>query len=190
MTVGFLGKIVMPENKKARYLYKKQWAANNRERVRQTRIKWVSENMERVRQYGRDWARKHPNHRKPSVIAYMKEYNKINRDKLNSMKREIYKANRENYLLAARERSWKKKGINMTVSDYKTKLIQQDSKCKICERHSSELKKALAVDHDHVTGQTRDLLCLECNWFIVRVLEKYGDLILKGQNYLEDWKKK
>ncbi len=39
----------------------------------------------------------------------------------------------------------------------------QGGRCAICGIHQSELSRALAVDHDHVTGKVRGLLCLRCN---------------------------
>ena len=40
---------------------------------------------------------------------------------------------------------------------------QQEGRCAICSRHESEFKKRLHVDHDHVTGSIRGLLCQQCN---------------------------
>jgi len=39
----------------------------------------------------------------------------------------------------------------------------QEGKCFICKTHQSNLKKKLAVDHDHKTGKIRKLLCCKCN---------------------------
>ena len=55
--------------------------------------------------------------------------------------------------------------------------------CAICGKHQSELKKALAVDHDHRTGKVRGLVCNMCN-YLIDIYEKdfYGNII---KNYLE-----
>lgn len=42
-------------------------------------------------------------------------------------------------------------------------LARQCERCAICNRHQSEFKIALAVDHDHETGRVRGLLCKPCN---------------------------
>ena len=47
--------------------------------------------------------------------------------------------------------------------DYNKVFIEQDGKCLICGKHQSELEKGLAVDHDHITGKVRGLLCFHCN---------------------------
>jgi hypothetical protein len=51
----------------------------------------------------------------------------------------------------------------ITLAKYEIMLANQNSCCKICGRHQSELKKALGVDHDHITGKIRGLLCQKCN---------------------------
>lgn len=36
-------------------------------------------------------------------------------------------------------------------------------KCAICEKHQDKFDKALAVDHNHINGKIRGLLCSVCN---------------------------
>jgi len=52
-----------------------------------------------------------------------------------------------------------KNRYGMLNSDYEIKVKNQENKCAIC---LSEVKR-LMVDHDHVTGKVRDLLCDSCN---------------------------
>jgi hypothetical protein len=59
-----------------------------------------------------------------------------------------------------RERTWKRNGIlNFSYNDYLELLRIQANQCKICKLHM----EAPNVDHDHVTGQVRGLLCTHCN---------------------------
>jgi hypothetical protein len=48
-------------------------------------------------------------------------------------------------------------------SQYDKALEEQEDSCAICGKHQSELKYALAADHDHTTLQFRGLLCGACN---------------------------
>lgn len=51
----------------------------------------------------------------------------------------------------------------LSSNEYEKLLIIQDFKCAICNKHQSECKKSLSVDHNHVTGEVRGLLCSQCN---------------------------
>ncbi len=62
-----------------------------------------------------------------------------------------------------RRRHWKRWGINITFGKYNDLLKIQEGKCKICGIHQTELKQRLGVDHDHITGKIRGLLCSKCN---------------------------
>lgn len=80
-------------------------------------------------------------------------------------------------------------GIN--INEYNEMLSSQEGKCLLCERHRSEFKKALAVDHDHNTGKVRGLLCDHCNKGIgclqdnVTILQKAISYLQKHQSILE-----
>lgn len=47
----------------------------------------------------------------------------------------------------------------ITLEQYNRMLLQQQDQCKICGMN----EKRLFVDHDHVTGKVRGLLCFSCN---------------------------
>ena len=49
----------------------------------------------------------------------------------------------------------------LSLEAYQELLAQQGGVCAICG--SPPGKRALAVDHDHVTGEVRALLCTRCN---------------------------
>jgi hypothetical protein len=56
----------------------------------------------------------------------------------------------------------------MSLLDYEEMLNEQKGVCAICQqpevtRAPSGEKRALAVDHDHLTGRVRGLLCRSCN---------------------------
>lgn len=57
----------------------------------------------------------------------------------------------------------------VTLEDYDKILRKQNGVCKICRKHKNT-KRHLVVDHDHITGVIRGLLCDSCNmkleWYI------------------------
>lgn len=64
---------------------------------------------------------------------------------------------------------WKSQGIfNFDGTQFTTinfdRLYQiQQGRCGICNKHSTDLKRQLDVDHNHKTGIVRGLLCRYCN---------------------------
>lgn len=61
----------------------------------------------------------------------------------------------------------KLKKFGITVEDYDKMLERQNGVCAICKRSPHVVLngaiKRLAVDHDHITGRVRGLLCDHCN---------------------------
>lgn len=60
-----------------------------------------------------------------------------------------------------------KKAYGLTADDYQTLVDNQKNLCALCgcpppHKHYSRLH----LDHDHVTGRVRGLLCFHCNWRI------------------------
>jgi hypothetical protein len=61
------------------------------------------------------------------------------------------------------------KTYKITLEDYNVMLIMQNNLCAICKTHEDYMdrkkgiKRSLAVDHDHITGKVRGLLCHKCN---------------------------
>lgn len=81
-------------------------------------------------------------------------------------KKEPTPEQKEKKRLQARERNLLRL-YGITLDQYEELLQKQDSRCFICQRHESEFKTRLAVDHNHVTGEIRGLLCNYCNHRVV-----------------------
>ncbi|MDP1614799.1 MAG: endonuclease VII domain-containing protein [Methylococcales bacterium] len=56
-----------------------------------------------------------------------------------------------------------KQKYGLSIADYDKMKEQQGGYCAICGKHQTELKRHLAVDHNHTTGKIRGLLCDKCN---------------------------
>lgn len=64
--------------------------------------------------------------------------------------------------IRGRERYNFKKKYGITPEEYAERLEQQNGVCAICSQ-TCKSGRRLAVDHDHVTGTVRGLLCGTCN---------------------------
>jgi hypothetical protein len=69
---------------------------------------------------------------------------------------------------------------NLTPAEYEAMLIRSAGVCAICGRVPAD---SLAVDHDHVTGAVRALLCGTCN-FLIGQAQDDPDLLLSAAAYL------
>jgi hypothetical protein len=58
---------------------------------------------------------------------------------------------------------WKKRQYGLSQETFLAMLARQEFRCVVCNRHESELKKPLQIDHDHKTKRVRGLLCYGCN---------------------------
>lgn len=122
--------------------------------------------------------------RKSHISAYKKVYHELNRDELNRKRRELWHKNKTKEGI---KNQWLKTCFGITLDDYNKMLENQNNKCAICGRDSSEFKLALHVDHDHNTKQVRSLLCSNCNTGIGCFKENI-DTILKAIDYLNKYK--
>lgn len=83
-----------------------------------------------------------------------------------------------------------KRLFGITLDEYELLLNEQQSLCAIClkpenVKQQSKIRE-LAVDHNHVTGKVRALLCNKCNIGIGVFLE---DILLleRAKEYLIKW---
>lgn len=74
--------------------------------------------------------------------------------------------------------------FNLSLENYNKIFQQQNGRCCICGKHQTELKKKLAVDHDHKTYTIRGLLCPTCNCAI-GLFKDDVELLKSAINYLE-----
>lgn len=72
-------------------------------------------------------------------------------------KRRKHSVNQDNYLHS------RVKSYGITMFEYNTIIEKQGFKCAICGIHENDLKNILFIDHCHVTGKVRGLLCQNCN---------------------------
>jgi hypothetical protein len=106
----------------------------NRERKKKQRRAWYLKNRAAVLEKQRQWAAANP--------SYNSEYRK-------SRVRSNSRYDKECRLRVQ---------YGITLEQWDEMFARQDGRCAICGQEAS-----LHVDHDHETGQIRDLLCTRCN---------------------------
>lgn len=101
--------------------------------------------------------------------AYQHEHYEKNRVRYNETSAAWLKAHPEkrkqitakHYRLKGRNR-FLRQAYGITADEYEQMLRNQNGLCSICG-HPPRNRKRLHLDHDHVTGTVRDLLCHQCN---------------------------
>ncbi len=94
--------------------------------------------------------------------ATIKKWRENNPGKLQKYRKDSAQKNCE------RMKQWRVKNrlvklYNITNEDWAKMFEDQGGKCKICFTHAKDLKRGLCVDHDHMIGNVRGLLCHVCN---------------------------
>lgn len=105
------------------------------------------------KEYHRLWHIVH----KADRSARAKERYLLNSDKLKESCRKYYRKNRRKKLDKTRKQKY-----GITPEAYALMHQQQGGVCAICKR-TCTCGRSLAVDHNHVTGAIRGLLCSRCN---------------------------
>jgi len=79
-----------------------------------------------------------------------------------------------------------KRLYGISEEEYDNLLVSQDFRCAVCREESKTLGKnaRLHVDHDHLTGRVRGLLCYACN-IAIGFLEEDPERVQKIMDYLE-----
>lgn len=122
--------------------------------------------------YQREWRTKNPE----KIRAYAAKHRDANRAALNEKSLRYYRANKD----AARKRvdAWKlanpekcrastaaanlRAKYGITVADKDRMVQEQDGRCAICT-HTFKDTRDTCVDHCHITGTVRGILCRLCN---------------------------
>ena len=100
------------------------------------------------------------------VLAYGRAYHLAHKEEIRARKSRKWKTDPQyrakHY---ARRAKWQRKvqlnfDYGISLEDYDILLARQGGACAICRQLS---ERPLCVDHCHVTGQVRGLLCRNCN---------------------------
>lgn len=82
-----------------------------------------------------------------------------------------------------------KRRYNLTLEEYEKMLIQQENKCVICNSDFDDTTASTRaqVDHDHITGKVRALLCIPCNTTLGKFSER-SKTLENAIKYLQEFK--
>jgi hypothetical protein len=117
-------------------------------------------------------------------IESHRRYREQHRDERNAAAREW----RKNHLnIKVRDREFNLHRYGLTELQFSRLVVKQNGCCAICRTGNPGARKNVSnwfVDHDHVSGKVRGLLCNRCNRAIGQ-FEDSPDLLLRAAAYLE-----
>jgi hypothetical protein len=115
--------------------YNKMYRATHKTKLAELKKIWNNANPAKKAQHNKNWNKKNK--------EYYNQWRRNNPDKSKSK------------LLKCR--------YGITLHDYDKMFLVQEGRCHICKTHAIELKHPLQIDHSHITGIVRGLLCNKCN---------------------------
>jgi hypothetical protein len=158
-------------------------------------------NKAEKREYDKKYRENHPGYDKKRHKEYRLSNLKKVKIKDKIRKHEAYKKNPEKFKL--KNNTWAENNpdknknrrlrrlYGITIEEYNQMLKEQNGVCAICSRaetskHQNGKVKGLSVDHNHITGEIRQLLCSNCNLAIGLIGDNLS-LAKKVINYLKKW---
>jgi hypothetical protein len=114
----------------------------------------------------------------------------MSQEELRNHRKAIWRRYRdgEKYYNRRREREYQRR-YGMSLEDYNNMLAAQHGVCAICKQVETSKgargTKPLFVDHCHVTGKVRKLLCDNCNQVIGRAKDSI-DILQGAIKYLKE----
>ena len=151
-----------PEERKE---YNRQWYLKNKERLAEKSKKNYEKNKDKRLKYAQEYRENN----KEKITEYRKEYKQKNKEKIAKYSREYQKEYNQTPagIKSYRIRNWKKYGImNDNYDELYVRYLNTEF-CELCNIKLTEdkvmTKTTRCLDHDHETGEVRNIVCHSCN---------------------------
>jgi len=152
--------------------YNRKYKLLHEDRVKESGKKYYLKNKDTLNAYNRKNYLKNEGRRK--------EYYLKNKDKIKEKDRKRYLKNKDKQKVRNL-----KKLYDITIEQFEQMKIAQDNRCAICNNPFKNSKDT-CIDHDHITGKIRQLLCRKCNWLLGMCCEDFR-ILQNAINYLNKW---
>jgi hypothetical protein len=124
------------------------------EEIKELSHRQYRQNPEKSKTATKNWRIQNP--------GYDQKWRNENREKLNEYQRQWRLDNQEKVRLSNKN-SHLKRTFGITLEEYNEIFKQQNHKCAACGNDNPGRKTGWALDHDHITGKIRAILCNQCN---------------------------
>jgi hypothetical protein len=154
--------------------YMKQYRQDHKPKIAAQQKQYNQDHKTKIAAQKKQWQKDH----EPEITAYKKQYQQDNKDKIAARAKRY----RQNHL-AEEKHNKLMCAFGIGLEQYDKLFLAQEGRCAICGKHQTEFPRALAVDHNHETGEIRGLLCSKCNTSLVIVENR--ELLASAMRYLQ-----
>jgi 2-polyprenyl-3-methyl-5-hydroxy-6-metoxy-1,4-benzoquinol methylase len=140
-----------------------------KERRKERDKKYYEANKQKIKEQSKEYREANKEKIKEQQKGYNKKYDEKNKEKLKEYRKEYYQT--ENRKKSNRISGWKRNGV---ISDDYNALYEKyinTNQCELCSI-SITCGKGLTgkkhLDHCHITGKFRNILCGHCNTKVMR----------------------
>lgn len=183
--------------------YHREWRRAKLDKLRPYWRQWYHTNKERLRERYGEIRRKRSKARyvanKDKILELQRKYRAANRERIHAKARLYWASHPKNASQKERQRTIRRQTrikkaeyysrlsreyllnhkYGLSIAQYEQMCEKQKGKCAICGEIPP---KRLCVDHDHLTGKVRGLLCIPCNAWLARFENE--NLMRKATQYL------
>jgi hypothetical protein len=148
--------------------YMRAWREANRDRAQAYQREYRKNNKEKLDAYKRDW-RANNKHvvNSEEYKAVQRAWRARNPDKVRQYNEAARnKPGERDRQRDAAKRGYYKRKYDLTPDQKQQMLEAQGGVCVICQRDTPGSKRGWSVDHNHITGRVRAILCAPCNTMI------------------------
>lgn len=108
----------------------------------------------------KEWQQQYYQKNKIKILEQMKSRYEIRKSQICEKNRLKYKLD-NNYKKRMMCKSWRRTGVAGDLSEVYD-IVQNCTNCQVCGKEFGDTCKK-AMDHDHITGEFRQVLCYSCN---------------------------
>ena len=124
----------------------------------------------------KQWRKDNPEKKKEQKKRHYEKHH----EKCLKRSKEWYHTNKDRYRNGAMLRKY-----GISLEEYNALREQQNYECALCKKHEDENYQGLVIDHSHVTGKVRKLLCTSCNVGL-GMFQDNPELLEKAAEYLRN----
>jgi hypothetical protein len=151
-----------------------------KEETKKRNEQYYLDNKEKIKEKRKQYYLEHKKER----LIYQNNWYDANKKSRKEYKEKYYEEKKETLKKQFKRYDLKRK-FGITQEEYNQMHDDQNGCCKICGRHRRNFTNALAVDHNHVTGKVRGLLCKNCNQGLGYFKDNV-ELLIKAIEYLKE----